>query len=163
MKECVIHPFKPVFDFNSKILILGSFPSVKSRENNFYYGHPRNRFWKIIAHITNTDVFPETIESKKNMLIKNNIALWDVIKSCDITGSSDSNIKNVTVNNISKVIHSSQIKRLYANGTLAYSLYMKYCFKDTGLEMTKLPSTSPANAAYSLDKLIVYWSKLILL
>lgn len=161
-RKHVIHPFDPVFDENSEILILGSLPSVKSRENNFYYGHPQNRFWKVISHITNTFPVPETIAEKKAILLKNRIALWDVIRSCEVAGSSDSSISDVTVNDINEVIDASEIKKLYANGNLTYSLYMKHCFESTGIEITKLPSTSSANAAYSLDKLISYWSRLIL-
>lgn len=157
--EHVEHTFKPVYDENSKVLILGSFPSVKSREQNFYYGHPRNRFWKVIANITNTDV-PESIEDKKKMLLKNNIAIWDVIKSCSIKGSSDSSIKDVVVNDIAEVVRNSKIDRIFANGDKAFKLYKKYC-KDIEIEIEKLPSTSPANAAYSIDRLIDEWKVII--
>lgn len=151
------HPFKPIFDENSKILILGSFPSVKSRAVNFYYGHPGNRFWKVISSLTGSSIVPQTAEEKKKLLLDNKIALWDVIKSCEIKGSSDTSIKNVTINDIQGLIFKSNIKKLYANGNLAYSLYNKYCFDKIGIDIIKLPSTSPANAGFSLDKLISLW------
>lgn len=153
----VKHTFSPVFDANSKVLILGTFPSVKSREGEFYYHHPRNRFWKVIAGITNRTV-PNTIEEKKILLLNNNIAIWDVIDSCDIEGSSDSSIRNVIPSDLSKVLNHTNIKRIFANGDKAYRLYMKYCFENTGLMIHKLPSTSPANAAYRLEQLIEEWS-----
>lgn len=122
----VEHAFEPVYDENSKVLILGSFPSVKSREQNFYYGHPRNRFWKVISSLTETEL-PTNIEEKKEMLLKNNIAIWDVIKSCVIKGSSDSSIKNVVVNDIDEVVKNSKIDRIFANGDKSFKLYKKYC------------------------------------
>lgn len=152
----VSHEFDPVFDEHSKVLILGSFPSVKSRENQFYYGHPQNRFWKVIAGLTDSDI-PQTIEEKKTMLLKHGIAIWDVIESCDIIGSSDSSIKNVVPADIERVLSNSQIKYIYANGGTAKRLYEKYCQKQTGYEIIGLPSTSPANAAYSLDRLLECW------
>ena len=151
-----IHNIPPVFDENSKILILGSFPSVKSRETEFFYGHPQNRFWKVLSAITNENV-PQTIEEKRNFLLRNNIAVWDVIQSCDIHGSSDSSIKNVIPNDISKITSTADIKQIYTNGTTAHKLYLKYIGKDA----IKLPSTSPANAAYSLERLIKEWKCLI--
>lgn len=151
------HVFEPVWDKNSKVLILGTFPSVKSRENNFYYGHPQNRFWKVMAGITGSEL-PVGIEDKKKMLIENNIAIWDVIASCSIVGSSDSSIKNVIVNDLSDVLEGSLIDRIYANGAKAYELYMKYTYPDTKREIIKLPSTSPANAVFTLDKLIEKWA-----
>lgn len=153
----VEHPFEPIFNINSKVLILGSIPSAKSRETNFYYGHPKNRFWNVISYITNTFPIPESIELKKEMLIKNNIALWDVIKSCEISGSSDSSIRNVTVNNINSLLKISKINNLYANGSLAYKLFMKFYYNKTNINIIKLPSTSPANAVYKLEDLICKW------
>lgn len=153
----VKHPFKPVFNSDSKVLILGSIPSVKSRETNFYYGHPRNRFWTVLSYITNTFPIPDSIDSKKNMLVQNNIALWDVIKSCEISGSSDSSIRNVEVNDINYLLKSSKINNLYANGNLAYKLFIKFCFNKTNKDIIKLPSTSPANASYRLRDLIMKW------
>ena len=151
----VEHTFEPIYDENSKVLILGSFPSVKSREQNFYYGHPRNRFWRVISNLTETEL-PTTIEEKKEMLLKNNIAIWDVIKSCVIKGSSDSSIKNVVVNDITEVVKNSKIDRIFANGDKSFKLYKKYC-SDVGIEIEKLPSTSPANAAFSIEKLVEDW------
>lgn len=151
------HTFEPVFDKNSRILILGSFPSVKSRENNFYYGHPQNRFWRVLARVFKTEV-PQTIDEKKAFLLGHNIAVWDVIESCTIIGSSDTSIKDVVVNDFSKVLENSAIKIIYVNGGKAYELYHKYAEEKTGMTAIKLPSTSPANAAWSLDKLCDAWN-----
>ena len=154
----VSHDFEPVFDDNSKVLILGTFPSVKSRENQFYYGHPQNRFWKVIAGLTESEV-PQTIEEKKNLLLEHGIAIWDVIESCDIIGSSDSSIKNVVPADIERVVANSKIQNIYANGGTAKKLYEKYSQKKTGREIIGLPSTSPANAAYSLERLLECWQE----
>lgn len=153
-----IHNIDPVYDENSKILILGSFPSVKSREQRFFYGHPQNRFWKVISNITNSKL-PNTVQEKKNLLLTNNIAVWDVIKSCDIVGSSDSTIENVEINDFSIILNSANIQKIYANGDKAYSLFKKYYSKD--VEIIKLPSTSPANAQYNLEKLCEEWKKIL--
>lgn len=157
-KHKIFHPFAPIYDKNSQILILGSFPSAKSREVKFYYGHPRNRFWKVISSLMGNSVVPETTRGKIELLLNNKIAVWDVIKACEVVGSSDSSIKNVITNDIGSLIVNSKIKKLYANGNLAYSLYTKYCFSKTEVDIIKLPSTSPANAKYSLDMLISSWS-----
>lgn len=154
------HTFKPVWNENSKVLVLGTFPSVKSREYGFYYGHPQNRFWKVAAAITGQNL-PVTIKDKKELLLGSGIAVWDVIAKCSIKGSSDSSIKDVTVNNIKSLLSGSNIHRIYANGAKAYELYMKYSYKETGKEIMRLPSTSPANAVYTLEKLIKAWSVLI--
>lgn len=154
----VSHDFEPVFDENSKVLILGTFPSVKSRENQFYYGHPQNRFWKVIAGLTESEV-PQTIEEKKKLLLEHGIAIWDVIESCDIIGSSDSSIKNVIPADIERVVANSKIENIYANGGTAKKLYEKYSQKKTGREIIGLPSTSPANAAYSLERLLECWQE----
>ncbi len=154
------HEFDPVYDKNSKILILGTFPSVKSREMQFYYGHPQNRFWKLLARLTNWPQ-PTTIPEKKEMLLKNNIAIWDVIQSCEIAGSSDSSIKNVIANDLTQVLSDSSITRIYANGKTAEKLYNKYVKPQTGIDVIPLPSTSPANAAYSLDRLAASWTKIL--
>ena len=154
----VSHDFEPVFDENSKVLILGTFPSVKSRENQFYYGHPQNRFWKVIAGLTESEV-PQTIEEKKKLLLEHGIAIWDVIESCDIIGSSDSSIKNVVPADIGRVVANSKIENIYANGGTAKKLYEKYSQKKTGREIIGLPSTSPANAAYSLERLLECWQE----
>lgn len=148
-----IHNIPPVFDADSKILILGSFPSVKSREQQFFYGHPQNRFWRVLAAVTGCKV-PLNTEEKRKFLVENKIAVWDVIGQCDITGSSDSSIKNVVPNDISVILNTAQIKQVFTNGAAAHRLYEKYIGRDA----VKLPSTSPANAAFSLERLINEWS-----
>ncbi len=154
--EKVNHEIPPIYDENSKILILGSFPSVKSRENQFFYHHPQNRFWKVMASIFNEDI-PATIEDKKSLLIINKVALWDVIKSCEIEGSSDSSIRNVVPNDINLILEKSNIQQIFCNGNKSYSLYKKYLEKDTGIKSISLPSTSPANARFNLDMLVHEW------
>ena len=156
----VEHTFAPVYDQNSKILILGTFPSVKSREQNFYYGHPQNRFWKVLARLTKEEL-PETIEEKKTMLLKHHIAVWDVIAGCDIIGSSDSSIKNVVPADIPGILKDSRITKIFANGDKAYKLYRKYCEEAAGIEAVKLPSSSPANAVFTLNRLTDVWRALI--
>lgn len=153
----ISHTFSPVYDSNSKVLILGTFPSVKSREEGFYYGHPRNRFWKVLAAICGCDE-PINIEAKRMMLIQNHIAVWDVIDSCDIRGSSDSSIKNVIPADIKGLMEKTNIQKIYANGKTTEKLYRKYILPLTGVDIIPLPSTSPANAAVSLDELIICWS-----
>lgn len=154
--EHIVHSFEPVYDKDSEILILGTLPSVKSRENNFYYGHKQNRFWKVLATLLKEPV-PDTIEEKKAMLLAHRIALWDVIQSCDIKGSSDSSIKNVQPTDIGMILEKTNITRIYANGNKAGQLYKRYQFPVTGREATVLPSTSPANAAWSLERLCEAW------
>lgn len=147
------HTFEPVWNENSTVLILGSFPSVKSREEGFYYGHPRNRFWKVLAALKGEEE-PVSIDGKKEFLLRNRIAVWDVIASCEIKGSSDSSIRNVIVNDFSEILEKSKVSRLFANGKTAERLYKKYVLPETRVPITVLPSTSPANAAFSLEKLI---------
>ena len=154
------HTIKPVYDSNSKILILGSFPSVKSRDEGFFYGHKSNRFWKVLAGIFNTEI-PCTIEDKKELLLYNKIALWDVIAYCDIEGSSDSSIRNVVPNDISQILNESNIKVIITNGKKAYELYCKYLEEKTGIKAICLPSTSPANASWSIEALTKKWSETI--
>ncbi len=150
------HQIEPVYDKDSKILILGSFPSVRSREAGFFYGHPQNRFWKTVAAVFEEDV-PATIEEKKKMLLRNGIALWDVVASCEIEGSSDSSIRNVRPNDIKKLIGETSISRIYVNGRTALKLYRKYLEEQLDMKAAVLPSTSPANAVYSLDRLVEEW------
>ena len=152
----LIHPIQPVFDKDSRVLILGSFPSVKSREEGFFYGHPQNRFWKVTAKVFGEQT-PQTVSEKKAFLLRNHIALWDVIGSCEIEGSSDSSIRNVSVNDISVILNTSDIKAVFLNGQKAYQLYKKYLFPVIRREGICLPSTSPANAAWSLEKLTEEW------
>ncbi len=156
----VEHTFEPVYDIHSKVLVLGTFPSVKSREQNFYYGHPQNRFWKVLAHLTK-EPLPGTTEEKKALLLKHQIAVWDVIQSCDIIGSSDSSIKNVVPADIPGILKGSSIKSIFANGDKAYRLYQKYCRDAAGMEAVKLPSTSPANAVFTLERLTEAWGILL--
>ena len=152
----LIHPIPPVFDKDSKVLILGSFPSVKSREEGFFYGHPQNRFWKVTARVFD-DETPKTIIEKKAFLLRNHIALWDVIGSCEIEGSADSSIKNASVNDLSEILKTADIQAIYLNGQKSYQLYQKYLFPTIKREGICLPSTSPANAAWTLKKLTETW------
>ncbi len=165
-REKIEHPFPPLYDSGSKILILGSFPSVKSREQMFFYGHPQNRFWKVIAAVMGKDgeeiPVPETIEEKKDFLHRYHIALWDVIASCEIEGSSDASIRSARPNDLSPIFEAADIRGVFANGGVSYRMYQKYQLKTTGREARKLPSTSPANAAWSLDRLISRWREVIL-
>ena len=151
------HPIAPVWDETSRILILGSFPSVKSREQMFFYGHPRNRFWKVVSTLLKAEE-PVTVDEKKAVLLNSHIALWDVIASCDIYGSSDSSIKNAVPNDIGFIIKNSKIERIFTNGATADKLYKKYILPATGIEAMRLPSTSPANAAKSVDELVKEWA-----
>ena len=150
------HPLKPLYNSESKTLILGSFPSVKSRELNFFYAHPQNRFWKVIASIYNSPL-PTTIEEKTKLILDNNLALYDVIYSCEIHSSADSTIKNVTPSNLTKVIKNSKIDRVFVNGKTAEFYYKKYTEKALNIKAECLPSTSPANANFTLEKLIEKW------
>lgn len=151
----VYHELDPIFDSNSKILILGTLPSVKSRENHFYYAHPQNRFWRILEQLY--EVQFTDIESKKQFLYDNSIALWDVIASCDIKGSSDASIKNIEVNDIEYLLNNSKIDKIFVNGKKAEEFYNKYVYSKTNKPCISLPSTSPANAKYTIDKLIEEW------
>lgn len=150
------HPFPPLYDKNSKVLILGSFPSVKSREQMFFYGHPQNRFWKVVSAVMNTDT-PVTIEEKSDFLHSNHIALWDVIASCDITGSSDSSIKNVVANDLTEILENADIRQIFVNGKTAEKYYNKYIRDTIDRTAICLPSTSPANAGWSMDRLVEVW------
>ena len=160
MKEYqnISHVFGPVYNSESRILILGSFPSVKSREQAFFYGHPRNRFWKVLAAVLKEEE-PQTVEEKKAMLFRRGVAVYDVIEQCSIIGSSDSSIKDVVPADLGKIVGESQIQKVYTNGKTAGKLYKKYQDKEMNLPMEELPSTSPANAAYSLEKLTEIWSR----
>ena len=176
----LVHPIPPLYDKDSRVLILGSFPSPKSREARFFYGHPQNRFWKVMAQVLDWrgedsrglpgsseygdtltaggPVFvPSTVEEKQIMLLSNHIALWDTIASCEITGASDSSITNVTPNDLSSILETAKIRAVFCNGAASHKLYMKYIFPVTGREAMKLPSTSPANAAWSVDRLAAAW------
>ncbi|MBS7009731.1 DNA-deoxyinosine glycosylase [Anaerostipes sp.] len=154
--EHMIHEIKPVFNHESKILILGSFPSVKSREGQFFYHHPQNRFWKVLAASLCQPV-PATVEEKTIFLLSNHIAVWDVIASCDIQGSSDSSIRNVTPNDLTNLLAVAPIRTIYTNGGTSHKLFQKYMEPNLKREAVKLPSTSPANASWSLERLIGVW------
>ncbi len=152
----VIHTIPPVYSETSRILILGSFPSAKSREEAFFYAHPKNRFWKVIAAVCGAPI-PETTAEKIALLLENGFALWDVIHSCEIQGSSDSSIKNAVPNDLSAILRKAKIERVFSNGQKAYSLYRKYMEAQTGIKAACLPSTSPANASWSDERLIERW------
>mgnify|MGYP002623779205 CR=1 FL=1 len=152
----VEHPFPAVYDEYSEILILGSFPSVKSRENSFFYGHSQNRFWKVIAAIFGDNV-PKTILDKRNLLLKNHIALWDVIKSCEIKGSYDNSITHVTPNDLSPILNKTQIHKIIVNGKIAEKYYKKYIEPQIHRIAIYLPSTSSANASWNLERLVSVW------
>jgi len=155
------HPFGPLFCGDSRILILGSFPSVKSREQNFFYGHPRNRFWPLIAEIFGRPV-PETVEEKKALILENGLALWDSIASCRITGSSDASIRDAKPADLGIILSACPISKICCNGRASYDLYMRHIFPVTGIEAECLPSTSPANAQWTMNRLTEVWSASLL-
>ncbi len=180
------HPIPPLYDSDSRVLILGSFPSPKSREAKFFYGHPQNRFWKVMAEVLDWTaekaadaagsradpstpsrsasgdaaaiLIPQTIPEKSLMLHTSHIAVWDTIASCDITGASDASITNVVPNDISVILDAAEIREIFCNGAKSHELYMKYIFPQNGRRALKLPSTSPANAACSVSGLVSSWS-----
>ena len=157
MTERQVHPIAPVFDETSKVLILGSFPSVKSRETGFFYCHPQNRFWRDLAAVHGYPV-PATIDEKRNMLLAHHVAVWDVIASCEITGSSDSSIRNVVPTDLGRLLADAPISAIFCNGGTALRLYQKYQQNSTGIPAAGLPSTSPANAAWTLNRLVSVWN-----
>lgn len=159
--EPQVHSIPPVFDARSEILILGSFPSVKSREGQFFYHHPQNRFWRVLAAVLN-EPLPETIEEKRRLLLTHHIALWDVIASCRISGSSDSSIRDVRPNCLKPILETAHLKQVFLNGGKAYTLYHRYLSDKISLPAVKLPSTSPANAAWSMERLIDAWRQITL-
>ena len=150
------HPIAPVYDGRSRILILGSFPSARSRETGFFYGHPQDRFWKLLAFLYGQNI-PANIEEKRAFLLSNRIALWDVIASCEIEGSSDASISAVTANDLSPLLRAASIEKIFTNGKKADALYSKYIFPHTQRQTVCLPSTSPANAAWTFEKLCMAW------
>lgn len=158
-RSFILHPIPPVFDSTSRILILGSFPSVKSREAMFFYGHPQNRFWPVVAEVFEEPV-PMTVPDRKAFLVRNHIAAWDVIASCRIEGSSDASITDVTVNDLRPILEAAPIRQIYVNGKTAEKMYQKYTQPVTGRPCICLPSTSPANAAWSLERLVEAWSRI---
>lgn len=156
----ILHPIPPVFDKHSRVLILGSFPSVKSREEGFFYGHRQNRFWPLIAALTG-EATPKTVEAKRTLLLRHGIALWDVLAACDITGSADSTIKNATPNDLAPILTAAPIELVITNGRTAHAHYVKHTYPITHREAVCLPSTSPANAACSLPTLIDAWGTVL--
>ena len=150
----VVHPLKPVYNSESKVLILGSFPSIKSRENSFYYAHPKNRFWSTLEKVFKEDIRSSN-QDREKFLLTHKIALFDVVYSCNITASSDSSIKDVIPNDIKKIVDKSKIEAIFTTGTKAYSLYNKYLLKDVGIEAIKLPSPSPANCKRGIEEVLV--------
>ncbi|MDR2458736.1 MAG: DNA-deoxyinosine glycosylase [Holosporales bacterium] len=157
----IVHPFDPIFNEESQALILGTFPSIRSRELGFYYGHPQNRFWKIIAAITKTYQVPQTIDGKKFMLLKNRIALWDILQSCNIEGSSDHSIRNTTPTDLSGILNKANIKCIYTNGLQSYRFFIRYYGKSYSGKFINLPSTSSSNAMYTLEQLVIIWTQIV--
>ena len=153
----LLHPFPPAWNAQSEVLILGSFPSVKSREIAFFYGHPQNRFWPLVSTIFG-ETLPPTVEEKRAFLLRHHLALWDVIGECNIVGSSDSSIRDVTPNDIRPLLEGAPVRAIYTNGQTAFRLYQKHLLPLTGREAVCLPSTSPANAAWSMERLMGAWS-----
>ena len=158
--KTIIHPLNPFYRDDSKILILGSFPSVKTREYGFFYGHPQNRFWHVMEVLFKEEL-SDDIDERKDFLARHKIALYDTIYQCDIVGSSDASIKNVVASDLSKIIESADIKEVFLNGNTSYKYYKKYHEKTLGLGGVKLPSTSPANARYRLDDLLNEWKEIL--
>jgi len=158
--ERIDHPIPPLYDGESRILILGSFPSVKSREAAFFYGHPQNRFWKLMAELLSEE-YPVTVEERADMLHRNHVALWDTIASCEIVGSSDSSIRNVQANDLTPILESAPIRQIYCNGAKSHEYYKKYIQDKTGISAVKLPSTSPANASFRMENLLAHWRQIL--
>ena len=156
----IVHPIAPFYSERSKILVLGSFPSAKSRESGFFYGHPQNRFWKLLALLFD-EPLPKSLEEKKAMLARHDIAAWDSIHSCDIEGSSDSSITNVVPNDFTEIFAAADIRAVFTNGRKSHEIYTKYCLPQTGRPAVCLPSTSPANAAWTMDRLLKAWKVIL--
>ena len=150
------HPFPPVYDENSHILILGSFPSVKSREQGFFYGHPQNRFWRVLAAVYHDEV-PLTVPDRRAFLLRHGVALWDVLAACEIRGSADATIRAAAPNDLGPILAGAPIRAVFANGQTAGKLYRQYDEASLGRPAVILPSTSPANAAWSLERLVEAW------
>lgn len=152
-----VHPIAPVWDEHSRVLILGSFPSVRSRQEGFFYGHPQNRFWKVLAGLWEEPI-PDTVRKKTDFLLRHRIALWDVIASCEVEGSADSSLRSVIANDITPILRGASIRCIVTNGSAASALYKKHMASASELPQICLPSTSPANAAWSLPRLREAWS-----
>ena len=156
----VTHEFGAFFDKDSRVLILGTIPSPKSREQGFYYGHPQNRFWKVLADVLGEKVVPQTVEERKKFLKRNRIALWDVLESCEIKGASDVSIRNARPNDMNRILQAADIRAIFVAGTKAAKLYKKLCMPTCGVEAIQLPSTSPANCGCSDEKLREAYSQI---
>ena len=156
----VTHEFGAFFDKDSRVLILGTIPSAKSREQGFYYGHPQNRFWKVLADVLGEKVVPQTVEERKKFLKRNRIALWDVLESCEIKGASDVSIRNARPNDMNRILQAADIRAIFVAGTKAAKLYKKLCLPTCGVEAIQLPSTSPANCGCSDEKLREAYSQI---
>lgn len=155
----IVHSLDPIYDSDSRVLVLGTMPSIKSRELGFYYSHPKNRFWDVLNNVYNENV-EDTKDSRINFLLSHKIALFDVLKSCDISSSSDNSIKNPVPNDFSEILKKANIDVVFTTGRKAYELYMKYCYPKTGIEAIYLPSTSPANCSVSFEELVKEYSKI---
>ena len=155
--ELIAHPFEPVFDADSRVLVLGSFPSVASRAEGFFYGHPQNRFWRVMARVFGEDV-PVSIEEKRDFLLRSHVALWDVTASCGVQGSSDASIRDAVPSDLSRIFSAARIARVFLNGKKAAALYKQF-YGETGIGAECLPSTSPANAAWTFERLVTEWQK----
>jgi len=160
MTEHILHPIPPTYDQNSRVLILGSFPSVKSREMMYFYAHPQNRFWKVLATLFHEEV-PMTVPERRAFLLEHRIAVWDSIGSCSITGSSDSSIRDVVPNDLTPILAAAPIEKICCNGRKSWEMYHRYIEPVSGIEAVCLPSTSPANAACRLEDLILSWKVIL--
>jgi len=156
MTERLVHPFPPIYNAESRVLILGSFPSVASRAQEFYYGHPRNRFWPLLAALLEVQE-PHTTEEKKQMLLQHHIALYDTVTACTLTGSADTNIQSIVPADVSGILQETSIQAVFANGTKAHEV----CIKHIGISAIKLPSTSPANARFRFGDLLATWKQIL--
>jgi len=154
--KALTHPFPPLYNTESRVLILGSFPSVASRSVNFFYGHPRNRFWPLLSDWAGIPVPPD-IQGKKELALSHGIAMWDVLASCEIDGSSDASVRNAVPNDLTPILEAASIKAILCNGTLSKTIYDRFMLQKTGIPAVGLPSTSPANAAWSMEKLKNAW------
>ena len=155
-KTSEVHNIPPLYDKNSRVLILGSFPSVKSRKAAFFYAHPQNRFWPTLATLFGEET-PKTVEEKRSLALRHGVALWDTIGSCEIVGSSDASITNVVPNDLRVILDAADIQAVFCNGGTSYDSYNRYCRAAAGCEAVKLPSTSPANARWTQEKLLHAW------
>lgn len=159
-QKLVTHNFAPIYDEHSRILMLGTMPSPRSREVGFYYGHPRNRFWKVVSDVCGEEL-PETKEDKIAFALRNRIAVWDVLAGCEIKGADDSSIRNPVPNDMDEILTCADIRAVFATGTKAAQLYKRYCYPKTGLDIITLPSTSPANCSISYEKLYEAYSVIL--